>query len=206
MALADRLKPWHRRNAFLLIVFLTLHLVTHLAAIFGPETHGSVIDLFRLVYRAPTIEIGLIGLFISQVGLGFALVWPRLRQADKPLWSWVQIVSGLYLAIFILNHIFLGILRGRTYDGIETGFYFVASTLITAPIRYGFIPYYFLAILAVLVHLAAALYWAGKSKALIYGLIAAGLVAAALITASYSGLFFPIELPDAYKAYIREAF
>ncbi|MEM9599865.1 MAG: hypothetical protein AAF926_02465, partial [Pseudomonadota bacterium] len=122
------------------------------------------------------------------------------------VWSWIQIVSGSYLAVFILNHIFLGILRGRTFEGVDTGFYFVAVTLISTPVRYGFIPYYFLAILALFAHVAAALHWSGRSGRITYGLIAIGAAIGFIITASYAGLFYEITLPDAYQAYISEAF
>ncbi|GLQ21912.1 hypothetical protein ACFFUB_08680 [Algimonas porphyrae] len=206
MTLAARLKPWHRHNARLLLIFLAAHLLSHLAAIFGPDSQAAVMNAARAVYRTPVIEIPLIGLFIAQVGLGLIMVWPRIRQSQKPLWSWIQIVSGIYLAVFILNHIFLGILRGRTFDGVETGFHFVAATLVTAPIKYGFIPYYFLAIVALFAHLAAALHWSGRSTRITRGLIILGVTIASLVTASYAGLFYPIELPDAYNAYLDKAF
>lgn len=206
MTLSDRLRPWHRRNAFVLLVFLTAHIATHLSAVFGPDSHSALMDALRIVYRAPVIEFILIGLFVIQVGLGLVLVWPRIRQSDKSAWSWIQIISGLYLALFILNHIFLGVLRGRTYEGVETGFHFVASTLMTAPIQYGFIPYYYLAVLSLFAHLAAALHWAGKSDFVTRSIIVAGSVIAGLIVAAYGGFLYDIVLPDAYQNYLRDAF
>lgn len=206
MSFADRVRPWHRRNAYALLVFLSAHILTHLTAVFGPDTHAFVIDVMRLVYRATFIEPILIGLFIVQVGIGIVLVWPRIRQSDKSVWSWIQIVSGLYLAVFILNHIFLGVLRGRTFAGVDTGFHFVASTLITAPIRYAFIPYYFLAILAIFAHVAASLYWRGKSKAITHGLVLLGAIVAAIVVSAYSGALYDIRLPDAYTNYLEKAF
>jgi MFS family permease len=206
MSLAMRLKPWHRRNAALLLVFLGLHLTSHVSALFGPETQSILFQYLRPLYRAPFIEPILIGLFLTQVGLGLILVAPRLRQSQKPLWSWIQITSGLYLALFIVNHIFLGILRGRTYAGVETGFYFVASTLVTAPIRYGFIPYYSLAVIALFVHIAAALHWSGRSKRVSFGVLAIGAAVAFITVGYYAGLFYAIELPEAYQRYIEDAF
>lgn len=206
MTLVDRLRPWHRRNAFGLLVFLAAHIVTHMAAVFGPDSQSVVMDAFRIVYRAPVIEIVLIGLFLIQVGMGLILVWPRLRQSGKSAWSWIQISSGLYLAVFILNHIFLGILRGRTFEGVETGFHFVAATLVTAPILYGFIPYYFLAIFSLFAHLAAALHWAGKSAIVTRSLIITGAAIAAVIVAAYGGFLYEIMLPDTYQNYLRDAF
>jgi hypothetical protein len=206
MSFADRFRPWHRRNAYLLLLFIAAHLTTHLASIFGADSQSAVMDIVRVVYRSPVIEIVLIALFVSQVCMGIALVIPRIRQSQKTAWSWVQIVSGIYLAIFILNHIFLGVLRGRTYEDVDTGFYFVAATMLSAPYNFGFIPYYFFAILALFSHLAAALHWAGRPRAVTLSLIAVGAVISALIVSAYSGLFYDILLPEAYERYMENLF
>lgn len=200
----QQLRVWHRRNAILLIIFLVAHFTTHLSAIFGPDTHSIVIDTLRIVYRNPIIEIILIGLFVTQVGLGIGLVIPRLRQTEKSRWFWLQIISGLYLAMFILIHVFMGVLRGRGYEGVDTGLYFVASTLITAPVKYGFIPYYGLGVIALFSHLAAALHWAGKPPLITRGLILVGIVISIVVVSAYGGLLYQIDLPEAYKAYIAD--
>jgi len=201
----QRLRVWHKRNAAVLIIFLVAHFATHLSALFGPDTHSAVIDVLRIVYRNPIIEIILIGLFVTQVGLGIGLVIPRLKQTEKSGWFWIQVISGLYLALFILIHVFMGVLRGRAYEGVDTGLYFVASTLITTPVKYGFIPYYALGVIALFSHLAAALHWAGKPPAATRGLIILGIVISVLVVGAYGGLFYHIDLPDAYQAYIRDA-
>jgi succinate dehydrogenase/fumarate reductase cytochrome b subunit len=205
MLQSQHLRVWHKRNAAVLIIFLAAHFTTHLSAIFGPDTHSSVIETLRIVYRNPIIEIILIGLFVTQVGLGIRLVIPRLKQTEKSGWFWIQVISGLYLAMFILIHVFMGILRGRGYEGADTGFYFAASTLVTEPVKYGFIPYYGLGVIALFSHLAAALHWAGKPRAVTHGLIALGIAVSILVVGAYGGLFFQIDRPEAYQAYIRDA-
>lgn len=139
----------HRFNALILVAFLTAHLTDHLAAGLGPEAHGTLATFLRRGYRTEPVQSVLICLFIVQVLLGTALLWRRSRERAKGIWSWVQLLSGGYLGLFILNHIFFGVLRGRTYEGVDTGFHFVAATLTTEPALWFFRPYYVLAVTAI---------------------------------------------------------
>lgn len=152
------------------------------------------------------MEWVLIALFTSQVILGVVLLTRRLRQRSKTGWSWVQLASGAYLTFFVLNHVYVGVLRGRTCEGVDTGFWFVASTVTTMPAAAFFRPYYVLAVLALFAHVAAALHWRGAGRRFTYPIVGLGLALGSLIVATYSGFFFEIDLPKAYRAYIEGAF
>lgn len=118
----SRLVSLHKLNALLLGVFIFVHLITHGIATFGPDAHAAFLASIRKVYRATFVEPILVGLFVMQVALGSALFLKRFGEQQKNYWSWIQLISGAYLAIFILNHIFLGVLMGRTFEGVIRDF------------------------------------------------------------------------------------
>ena len=206
MARQISLRSLHSLNARLLLVFIAAHLVAHLMAVFGPDAQQAALDLQRPVYRARIIEPVLIALFVGQVGLGLVLLLRRFGTGERTAWSWVQMASGAYLAVFILNHILLGILMARMDGSIETGFYFAAATVVTAPAKYGFIPYYGLGIIALFAHLAAALHWRGHGRGVTLSLVGVGIVCAVAIVGAYAGLFYAIELPPEYASYMDGLF
>lgn len=196
----------HRLNALLLSAFLTAHMINHAVAVLGPTAHGELMSVFRLGYRNAFVEPLLLALITGQVALGAALLVRRFREKDKTGWSWIQLVSGGYLALFLLNHVYLGILRARAAEGIETGFDFAAATVVVEPGAWFFRPYYALAVLALFAHLAAALHWRGAGRSVTWTLTASGAVLGAVAVAAYAGALFPLELPGAYLAYARNLF
>ena len=203
---SQRLLRLHRLNAFILIAFLVLHLTTHALAILGPSTHAQFLNVIRQIYRASIIEPLLIGLFVSQVVLGALLFLRRYPKKKKSLWSWIQLLSGGYLVVFLLNHIFLGVLMGRSYDGLDTGFHFVAATVMVEPLAWFFRPYYVLAVTAICAHLAAALHFRNASSKLCWFLVTFGFGLGIVSVAAYAGLLFEIDLPQLYKDYVKNIF
>jgi succinate dehydrogenase/fumarate reductase cytochrome b subunit len=195
----------HRVGACVLGAFLTLHLLNHLLAIGGPETHIRFMEAFRAVYRNRVVEVILLLCAASQVASGLTFVRRRWRDRHQGL-DLLQLGSGLYLAFFLLVHVG-AVLAGRMKFGLDTNFYYAAAGMHVLPYRYFFMPYYFLAVLAITVHLTRALHWLGRDRLspaamriAATTLSAAGFAAATLIVAAFSGGLYGITVPARYLA------
>ncbi|GJI99294.1 hypothetical protein RugamoR57_60120 [Duganella caerulea] len=198
----------HRIGACVLGAFLALHLFNHLLAIGGPEAHIRFMDAYRVVYRNRVIEVVLLLCAASQVASGLTFVRRRWRDRYQGL-DLLQLGSGLYLAFFLPVHVG-AVLAGRMRFGLDTNFYYAAAGMHVPPYRYFFMPYYFLAVLAVTVHLARALHWlahdrlsAGTLRIAKVLLAAGGFAAATLIVAAFSGGLHDITVPPKYLATFR---
>ena len=197
----------HRLGAVIILLFVGTHLGAHLWAIRGPGAHANALGLFQSVYRNPLVEPLFILTLVSQIVSGTRRVMKRWQGSQKDLWSRAQIISGLYIAFFLLLHT-TAALATRHFGGIETNFFWVAGTMILAPLKYAFAPYYSLAILAVFTHVAAVVHfgagarWAWLKPAL---LVTGVLVAASMIMI-FSGSLFPIELPEGHRTYFENVY
>ena len=197
-------KRAHRVNASILVAFIVLHFGTHLAAWFGIGAHGVALEAARRLYRPLVVEAALITLFAAQVVLGFVLLARRVRSGRRNRvwgggWGIAQLLSGAYLAYFIVAHIGAA-LAARHLSGIDTNFYWPAGTLVLDPLRWGFAPYYALALIALGVHLAAALRFRGATRWPRRIAMAAPVLAIAILP-PFAGLAYPIDLPPEYRAY-----
>jgi succinate dehydrogenase/fumarate reductase cytochrome b subunit len=168
----------------------------------------------RQLTRVPAVEALLLAGVAMQAGSGLLLVLRRsrqrlTRQQRRPPFDRLQETSGLYLAFFLLVHV-VSVLAGRAVLGLDTNFYFAAAGLQVRPYPLLFVPYYGLAVAALFTHLACLLRrrlpastpLATRDRAAWTG-VATGAVLAALIVASFSGVFYPIDLPTAYLATFR---
>ena len=197
-------KRAHRVNASIFVAFIVLHLGTHLAAWFGIGAHGVALDAARRLYRPLVVEAALITLFAAQVVLGFVLLARRVRSGRRNGawgggWGIAQLLSGAYLAYFIVAHVGAA-LAARNLSGIDTNFYWPAGTLTLDPLRWGFAPYYALALTALGVHLAAALRFRGATR-WPRRIAMAGPVLAIAILPPFAGLAYSIDLPPEYRDY-----
>lgn len=147
----------HRLTALLLGLFLTLHLGNHLALLAGIEAHRAVQALLRPLYRPAPVEAALLALFALQIGLGLALA--RRRGLGRG-WALAQVASGLYLAVFLVQHVPAILAARMATPPVDTDAHFAAAVLQGWPALY-FSPYYTLAVTALATHLAAALHFRG---------------------------------------------
>lgn len=196
----------HRLLAIGLGLFILSHLAIHLTAIAGPNTHIAVLSKFQDVYRNGLIEPLLFLAIIVQVFIGGKLVWRRYKAPEKGFWSWAQILSGLYLAMFMIVHGSAALVT-RYLVGLETNFYWAAGTLNIFPLPYLFAPYYWLGIMSVFVHLGAAIHFGWpKAGKLPLALAVLGAVISSLIVVTFAGGFYEITLPqeviDSFNKYI----
>jgi succinate dehydrogenase/fumarate reductase cytochrome b subunit len=204
----------HRIGAMAVGAYALVHLANHLVALGGIESHIAFMRAVRQVTRVPAVEALLLAAVAAQAGSGLLLVLRRRRQRltqprRRPLFERLQAASGLTLASFLLVHV-VSVLFGRAVLGLDTNFYFAAAGLQVKPYPLFFVPYYGLAVAALFTHLACVLRRrlpAGMPLAtrdrIGYAGIAAGAVLAVLIVASFSGAFYPIDLPPAYLATFR---
>lgn len=195
----------HRILALGLVTFLILHLGTHITALRGVETHLKTLKSIQGLYRNPVVEPILILTILLQIGLGIKLVIGRIREPQKGFWGWAQILSGFYLAFFFMLHTSAA-LTTRYLAGLETNYYWAAGTLNIDPLPYFFVPYYFLGVLSVFVHLGAAIYFTRKGTGikLPVGIMLIGALVGAIIILSFSGAFYEIKLPSEYIDYFQK--
>lgn len=198
------LRTLHRSSATLIALFAFAHIANHLAGLAGVATHLAFMESTRLVYRNPVVEIVLLLCVAFQVGSGLTLAlrgW-RLRRGFVP---WLQALSGVYLSFFLLVHV-SAILSGRVLLNLDTNFYFAAAGFHVPPYPFFFVPYYFLAVVALFGHLGCAAYWQvqhrpGLTRVLVIAIpTAVAAVVALLIVLLLAGKLQPFEVPAKYKA------
>ena len=194
----------HRLLAMGLGLFIITHLAVHLTAIGGPDLHITALSKVQPAYRNWIIEPVLILAILAQVFIGGKLVWRRWKSPQKGFWGWTQILSGGYLAFFLLIHS-TAALTTRYLIGIETSFYWAAATLNIPPLQLFFTPYYTLGIVSIFAHLAAATYFGRgeKNARPSWFIITIGSAIALIIVASFSGAFYDIKIPQDYVDYFE---
>ncbi|MEO9970099.1 MAG: hypothetical protein ABJG15_09810 [Hyphomonadaceae bacterium] len=200
----SRLVKAHRLIALGLVTFLITHLSIHLTAIAGPETHIALLTRFQIVYRNWLVEPLLIIAILVQIFIGGKLIWRRWKQPNKGFWGWTQILSGGYIAIFLIMHSSAA-LTTRYIVGLDTNFYWAASTLNIDPLQFFFAPYYFFGIVSIFAHLGAAMHfgWKGKGGIASWCVLGAGVIIAVLIVSTFGGVFYDIQLPTGYLEYFE---
>ncbi len=199
------LHKWHRMSALLVGTFILFHLINHLFILGGIQQHIDLMESFRVVYRNIIIESILFVCVIFQVSSGVHFVWKRRGQRDGFLEK-AQAISGLYLAYFFLNHIG-AVLFGRVSAGLDTNIYYGIAGFHISPFQLYFLPYYFLAVVAIFVHLASAFNWLTRNKIteilrvrIAYSVIIIGITVSVTLMLGFSGVFSEIKIPPEYSA------
>ncbi len=194
-------KWWHYYSGLTLSVFIAFHLFNHMVALSGSDRHIALMKLFRTVYRHPVIETLLLAAVFSQVVTGLKLLF---SNRPKAMAEKVQVYSGLYLSFFLLVHV-SAVLYGR-YLKLDTNFYFAAAGLNYFPAALFFIPYYFLAVAAISLHIAALHFLRTGSLRAAYTIGIAGVLAAVAIIIGFTHAFQWRLVPPAYEMFIRKFF
>ncbi|AXA93148.1 hypothetical protein DPH57_19580 [Massilia sp. YMA4] len=139
----------HRLSGSILALFVLVHLFQHLAVLAGAPAHLAVMEALRVVYRWPPVEALLLGCVAVQLVTGVPLAWSSRAPGQR-----LARLSGLYLLFFLAVHT-TAVLAGR-YAGTDTNIYFAAAGMHAWPAAAFFVPYYFLAVVAIAVHLGSA--------------------------------------------------
>ncbi len=196
----------HRTSALFLLIFLTGHMVNHLWALAGVESHIAFMNVARFIYRSWLVEPLIVLSVIVQSVTGFIQlrhVWGRWPT----VWHKIQIFSGLYLMLFMINHTVAIFITLRTVFELDSNFYAAAAGLLIAPLHWFFIPYYALGVIALFAHIASFIYFRMsynkvKREKIAFGFILSGFAVSFLIVAAFGGFLYDIELPEnVRKAY-----
>lgn len=197
-----KLKQLHRISGIVIAAFLVLHLCNHLFALGGPALHITVMKYFRMAYRFPPVEVLLLLCVTIQIISGLLLVFTKGFR-NQPFYVIAQTFSGIYLSLFLINHV-RAVLLARYEWHVETDFYFASGVAVHYPEKLFFIPYYTLSVLCAFTHIACAHYARRMELALVpsdagdrfkreaWWIFGAGVVVAALIIGSFTGLFYPL--------------
>lgn len=189
----------HRINACFLGVFLALHLINHLFILVSPVSHIAVMDALRGLYRAPIVEPLLIVGLIVQIGLGLVLIAKRGKPQGR--WAWAQVISGLYIIVFLAQHV-PAVQMARWNLDFDTNIWFASAVVSEMPYLLYFAPYYMLAVIALFTHLAAALHFRGYLR----GARALPLVGVVWAIAVVVPMMRIGPLPAPYDSYIATTF
>jgi len=192
-------KQAHRTLALLIGLFLTIHFATHFSALGGFNAQDSALQAGRTFYRIPLVEIALVLALGAQVALGIRLLVAIRKRRRKDSWHWLQIISGGYLAFFLVAHTSSALLARLAFE-LDTNFYWAAGSLVLEPLKYGFAPYYTFAVMALLSHILAALHFRRPARWHAPAL-SLGPIAGTAIVLAYAGELYPVELPQDYIDY-----
>ncbi|WP_193161912.1 hypothetical protein [Microbulbifer hainanensis] len=195
----------HRLSACVIGAFVIVHVFNHLLAVQGIDAHIDFMESFRHLYRQPAIEALLLGCVLFQICSGVLFIKNRWGQR-RGFYDRLQAISGGYLAFFLLNHVG-AVLYGRSLLHLDTNFYFAAAGIHVPPFQFYFVPYYFLAVVAVFSHLACAAHWLTRARLTQKGrnwigcaIISCGAAVSLIIILALSGSLYPVDIPGEYKA------
>jgi hypothetical protein len=199
-----RLRGLHLVSAMAMALFLALHLGNHIAGLWGQEAHIAYMTAARRIYRAAWGEPILLVLVAWQTASGITLVLRGWKKRRGRL-AWLQAISGLYLAFFLLNHVG-AVLFGRGVLNLDTNFNYAAAGLHVGYWSLFFAPYYALALAALGAHLGCAAYWllaplhpTARKMALGLGLLLGAALGVAFVM-EMAGAFYPVDIPSQYLA------
>jgi succinate dehydrogenase/fumarate reductase cytochrome b subunit len=199
------LQQLHRIAGLTLALFIGIHLANHLVAVFSIDAHIAFMHYARLIYRNPVSEVFLLCAIAVQVPSGIILI-RRKKWRGVPFVQKAQIVSGLYLAFFLVAHVF-AVMMARYYFRLDTNFYFASSVLFSVVWWY-YVVYYGLSIVAVFTHIASIHYQKILSKtspkaAQMQGFLISGVgvVCAMIILLAFSGKFYAISIPQEFRLF-----
>lgn len=199
------IRQLHRLNAKALGCFIVVHFANHAVLLLGRDSHLAAMDALRVIYRFGLIEYPLFALFAAQIILGVILI--AKRGKPKGTWAWMQVISGGYIAFFVLQHLGAIVMARLNYD-FETTTYFAAAVVSAPPFAYYFFPYYVLGVTAVFTHIAAALRfaaWPAPAKTWHKALPIIGFAFGLVVVTSLS-IGSHADMPEENRAYLVDTF
>jgi len=156
------LRGLHLASGLLIALFVVLHIGNHLAMFAGQAAHIAVMEALRPFYRHPLAETLLMLALAVQLASGLAMIW-RTRAHQRVGRARWQAISGVVLALFVLNHVG-AVWGGRLIFGLDTNYHFAAAGFHAGYAAF-FMPYYFAGVAALFIHAACALAWRVRGRA-----------------------------------------
>lgn len=198
------MKQLHFFSGVTLTLFIGLHLFNHLYALLGMDQHIALMESLRQVYRNPVVETILLLAVGVQIYSGVSLLrrgWKKKTGFFQKVHYW----SGLYLALFLVNHV-TAVLYGRVGMGVDTNVYYGIAGLHRFPHVLFFGPYYALSILAFMGHISgihatkAHFNLIGLSpKQQSWGILSLGFVLTFAIFYALTDGFAGVPIPPSYQ-------
>lgn len=158
-ASSTKFRHIHASSAIVLATFAVAHVFNHSVAIVSLGTHTAVLHILRLAYRQNVAQTILVAAVAVQVCTGVIMVWKYYLRRATPMRN-LQVVSGLYLAVFLVSHLVTVFTTRRS--GIDTDFVWASHApggLLGSLSSVSLLPRYSLAVFAVFVHLACQARW-----------------------------------------------
>ena len=159
LASATKFRHIHASSAIVLASFALAHVLNHSLAIISLGMNTAALHVLRLVYRQNVGQTILIAAVAVQVCTGLTMAWKYYLRRGTPLRN-LQLVSGLYLAVFLVTHLITVFTVRPT--GVDTDFVWASHAplgLLAGLSTVQLLPRYSLAVLAVFVHLACQARW-----------------------------------------------
>lgn len=202
-----KFRAFHHVNGTVLILFIALHMLTHLSGLFGIEAYQSTQSTLRYLYRNTVVEPVLLLSFGLQITIGAYLFVKTFKRRMAERWARAQAISGAIFLFFITQHL-IALCFTRWVEGLDTTFFWPASVMSRPPFYWYFAPYYFLGISAMFVHLACA----GRltflrqrqpnaARRVFWVTTCSGILIALAVDLMLLGAFYDITLPDQWTAY-----
>jgi hypothetical protein len=180
----------HRMFIVLLIAFAIAHLMINLTALEGLAFYNQAAGWFRLLWRTPVAEPILVSLLAMQLVSGMLLAFDA-SAGRSTVDHLAQITAGLLLGSFLVSHTTAVAVLGRTILDHGPAFTFASAGpngLLGSTQGAELYPYYGLAVVALLVHLARPLrLWmqrtvgASPARFAAVALVGTGVVVSALL-------------------------
>lgn len=200
------IKTTHYFSGLSIALFVGIHLLNHLMILRSEAAHIRFMQRFRKIYRHPVVESVLLTAVGVQICSGLYLVTQRWAGADG-WFDWLHIGSGLYLALFLTNHV-RAVMAGRHKMKLDTNLYYGAGVMNMWPQKLTYIPYYALAILSFSAHVACIhrikaqrFVPAPVAEQHAVAILLLGCIATFLIIFKMSRLKMPAELMSSESAY-----
>jgi len=194
------LRQLHRAMALFLAVFIFAHFANHLTLLVGVDAHLVTQDVLRIVYRQGVVEFVLLTALMVQLVIGLRLAWrrgwPKLR------WQKAQTVSGVVLALFLVQHVGAVFVTRFFFPAVDTNLYWAAAVVSRPLTAIYFVPYYLVGVTALFVHVGAIVALGRRDVRASWLIVGIGLAIALIIVSGLVGLLHPIELPPTYEAYL----
>ncbi len=146
------IKTIHYYTGLTVALFIGIHLLNHLLILHSEAMHINFMRGARKVYRHPVVEGVLLMAVAVQIFSGIFLVTQKWSRAEG-WFDWLHIGSGLYLALFLTNHV-RAVIVGKHKLHIDTNLYYGAGVMNMWPQKLIYVPYYALAILSFFTHVA----------------------------------------------------
>ena len=192
---SSKFRHIHATSAIVLATFALAHVFNHSVAFISLEMNRVVLNALRLAYRENIAQAVLIAAVAVQVITGLAMVWKYYLRRATPLRN-LQLVSGLYLAVFLVTHLITVFTTRRS--GIDTDFVWashVPGGLLASFSSVSLLPRYSLAVLAVFVHLACQARWnlsrlisQSAARAVSYSVMGLGLATTVVVALAACGV------------------